>query len=445
MKIILLSGGSGKRLWPLSNTMRSKQFLKVLYNQSEKKYESMVQRVWRQLNSCHLAKNTVITTNILQKEMITLQLGDIPVIEEPSRKDTFPAIALTCLFFKDELGVSIDEDIIVSPVDPYVEDPYFEKFNCMKECLNETNASLVLMGIKPTSPSGKYGYLLPERTVNSSYIEVNKFKEKPTVKEAEKLIEMGALWNSGVFCFKLNTILKIIKEKNLPDTYKDFLKKYNEIEAVSFDFAVVESISNIKAIEYNGVWKDLGTWDSLISEVGYKSIGNVKTDDLNLKNNFVINELDIPIITLGLENYIVAASPDGILISDINKSDNLKSCLNNLHDAPMYVERIWGRYKVLDYKKYGHIEVTTKRVQLDKGEKISYQYHRQRKEVWTILSGEGEVVIDNVHHIVSSGSVVEINPLTRHSIHAISDLEFIEVQRGIIEDRDVYRIKQDGE
>lgn len=443
MKLVLLSGGSGKRLWPLSNDSRSKQFLKVLFNNSTKKYESMLQRFWRQLEELNLSKDTIIATSKSQSEMIEMQIGVSKKVIEPERRDTFAAIVLSCVYLYDVEKISLEENIIIAPVDPYVEDSYFERMKEISNYLDDSDSELILMGITPNEPSEKFGYILPtkEQKDNQNLSRVLEFKEKPNRNLAEKLIDEGALWNSGVFGFKLKALINYLVKNNYSTDYKFLLNNYKTLPSNSFDYEFVEKCNSISVLKYEGMWKDLGTWNTLLTELNSKVIGNVVRSE-TCYNTKVINELEIPIVVMGVKNSIIAASPDGILISDINESENIKEKIKNFDNTPMFVERNWGSYKILDYVKHGHTEVITKRLKINATKKLSYHYHNKRKETWTIISGEAEIVLDGLHSIIGSGKTIEIEAGVRHSIQAITDIELIELQRGMIEELDVYRLSE---
>lgn len=443
MKLLLLSGGSGKRLWPLSNDSRSKQFLKVLFNASTKTYESMLQRFWRQLQDINLSKDTIIATSKSQSEMIEIQIGKSTKVIEPERRDTFAAIALSCVYLYDIEKISLEENIIVAPVDPYVEESYFEKMKEISSYLNSSDSDLILMGIHPTEPSEKFGYILPveKKKNNGALSKVLEFKEKPQKNLAIQLINEGALWNSGVFGFKLKTLINYLDENGYSTDYNYLIENYNTLPSNSFDYEFVEKCKSISMIKYEGMWKDLGTWNTLLTELNSKVIGNVVKSD-SCDNTKIINELEIPIVAMGIKNAIIAASPDGILISDIDESEHIKDKIKNFDSTPMFVERNWGSYKILDYVRHGHIEVITKRLKIDSNKKLSYHNHYKRKETWIIISGEAEIVLDGLHCIVGSGKTIEIEAGVKHSIHAITDIELIEIQKGTIEELDVYRVEK---
>ncbi|UQZ75706.1 mannose-1-phosphate guanylyltransferase [Niallia circulans] len=440
MKLILLSGGSGKRLWPLSNDTRSKQFLKVLDNNLNEKV-SMVQRVWNQLTEVKLKNDTVIATSKIQSEMIHSQIGtDITIITEPERRDTFPAIALAATYLHTLGSISEDEVIVVLPVDPYVENNFFLKLKELEQLLNKSNSDLALIGVKPTYPSSKYGYIVPIKETGE-HLEVSHFIEKPAEEDAEKLIRENALWNCGVFGFKLSYLLGLLREKKIPLDYYDLLKDYSSLPKISFDYEVVERAKHIVALQYEGYWKDLGTWNTLTEEMTTSLVGKgIISEECN--NTHLINELDIPITVLGTSNLIVAASPDGILVSDKASSPKIKDLIKEFDHPPMYEERIWGWSRTLDYSKYDDgEEMVTKRICILKDRNSTYHYHKLRDEVWTIVKGEGELILDNNITRVKAGDVVHLPAGKKHGVRAILELEFIEVQTGSeISNQDVHRL-----
>jgi mannose-1-phosphate guanylyltransferase len=440
MELILLSGGSGKRLWPLSNDSRSKQFLKILDNNGN--LESMVQRVWRQLKKLQLNESTVIATSKSQVDIIYNQLGNqIPLIIEPERRDTFPAIALAASYLYSVKGTDLKEVVGVLPVDPYVDISFFERIKGLEDVLKDSDADLALIGVNPTYPSEKYGYIVPLEDYKNDYIQVSHFKEKPLESEAINLINQNALWNCGVFAFKLEYIISLLQVKGLPIDYEELLRQYQDFEKISFDYAVVEKAEKIVVLPYSGSWKDLGTWNTLTEEMGTNQIGKgiISNDSTN---THLVNELDIPITILGIKDAVVAASPDGILVTDKVASPRIKEVLKGFEHRPMYEERRWGWYRVLDYTKFDEgNEVLTKRICVKAGRNLSYQKHYARNEIWTIIKGEGEFALNDEIRVVKPGDVLVIPVESKHGIKANTDLEFIEVQTGsqLIEE-DIVRI-----
>lgn len=446
MKLILLSGGSGKRLWPLSNDSRSKQFLKMLTG-PEDELESMVQRLWRQLEVNQLLDIAYISTSKTQVDIIQNQLGtQVPLIIEPERRDTFPAIVLAATYLYSTIGINLNEVITVMPVDPFVENHFFDKVKDLEGVIQQSGMDIVLIGVSPTYASTKYGYIIPDNDgmnhqKSQTYIKVKGFKEKPTEEHAEQLIKQNALWNCGVFAFKLGYIINQLEKRGLPTQYDEIVQYYERLSKISFDYEIVEKAERIAVIPYNGYWKDLGTWNTLTEDMQTNIVGRGSMSN-NCINTHLINELNIPIVVLGTSNTVVAASPDGILVSDKSASHHVKEVVKDLDQRPMFEERRWGWYRVLDYKKLVEgMEVLTKRLCVFAGKNLSYQYHHERSEVWVVVAGEGEFVLDDTLSYVKKGDVLNIPVGAKHGIKAIKELEIIEVQMGSkLEEQDIVRL-----
>ena len=422
MKIILLSGGSGKRLWPLSNDVRSKQFLKI-FTREDGIRESMVQRMYRMIIEVDSKAEITIATSENQIPQIRTQLGNnVGISVEPARRDTFPAIALAAAYLKKQ-NVGAEEHVVVCPVDPYVNRDYFE---CLKKVSDEAGkANLTLMGIEPTYPSAKYGYIIP--AAKGSIAPVKEFKEKPDEKTAEEYIRQGALWNGGVFAFKLSYLLDIALSLYGTDDYNALFNNYENLPKISFDYAVVEKEKSINVVRFSGEWKDLGTWNTLSEAMSEPVSGNVTVD--GCRNSHVINELGIPLIALGISDAVIAATPDGILVTDKEKSPMLKDYVTLAR--PMYERRGWGEYKVLDYKThYDQQNSLIKELIINPGEHISYQRHKQRTEIWTFTEGTGELILNDEIKKVTRGDVAVIPAGMKHAIKGITELHIIEVQIG---------------
>ncbi len=421
MNIVLLSGGSGKRLWPLSNDIRSKQFIKIFRNGNE--YESMVQRVYRQILAVDSEARVTVATSKSQVSAIHNQIGDVGISVEPCRRDTFPAIALATAYLHDILGVTVNESVVVCPVDPYVEESYFQKLKELGEEAEKGEANLVLMGIEPTYPSEKYGYIIP--VAKGDISKVATFKEKPTEEVAKGYISQGALWNGGVFAYKLSYILNIAEKIFGTNSYKELYDHYSELEKISFDYAVVEKENNTEVMRYNGKWKDLGTWNTLVESMEEKVIGNGILND-NCENVHIVNELNIPILTMGMKNTVVAASPEGILVTDLHQSSYIKPYVDKIDQQVMFAEKSWGSYRVIDVED----ESLTVKVTLNPGHEMNYHSHQYRNEVWTVVSGTGYAIVDGNKQYVKSGDIINLPIGSRHMIHADTELVLIEVQIG---------------
>lgn len=423
MNIVLLSGGSGKRLWPLSNDIRSKQFIKI-FKKEDGTYESMVQRVYRQIKKADRNSSVTIATAKTQVSAIYNQLGeDVGISIEPCRRDTFPAIALATAYLTDVLHISEDEVVVVCPVDPYVDEKYFDALKELSAQAEKGEANLVLMGMEPTYPSEKYGYIIPKN--NEHISEVSTFKEKPDLETAKSYIDQGALWNGGVFAYKMAYVLNKAHEMIDFTDYEDLYKKYATLEKISFDYAVVEKEKKIQVIRFSGQWKDLGTWNTLTEAMEESMIGDARMND-TCNNVHVINELNIPILCMGLKDAVVSASPEGILVSDKEQSSYIKPYVDAIDQRVMFAEKSWGSFQILDVED----ESLTIIVTLNPGHKMNYHSHERRDEVWTIISGTGTSLIDGVKKRVQAGDVLTMPAGCRHTLLADTELKVIEVQIG---------------
>lgn len=423
MNIILLSGGSGQRLWPLSNGIRSKQFIKIFHNEKGE-LESMVQRVYRQIKAVDTDTIVTIATSKAQVSTIHSQLGeDVGISIEPCRRDTFPAIVLAAAYLKDVQGVGEEKAVVVCPVDPYVENDYFAALKALGERAAVSGANLVLMGIEPIYPSEKYGYIIPISQDNLS--KVSMFKEKPTQDVAAQYIAQGALWNGGVFAFKLGYVLKRAHELIDFVDYNDLFNKYDTLNKISFDYAVVEHEHDIEVMRFAGTWKDLGTWNTLTEAMDSRAVGQAMFNE-NCENVHVVNELNLPILCMGLKDMVVSASPEGILVSDKEQSSYIKPFVNDLDTKVMFAEKSWGSFRILDIED----ESQTIKVTLMPGHHMNYHSHQYRDEVWTIISGEGHTVVDGMEQKVAVGDVITMGAGCRHTIIADTKLQLIEVQLG---------------
>ena len=423
MHIILLSGGSGKRLWPLSNDVRSKQFIKLFKNENGK-YESMVQRVYRQIQTVNSDMEVTIATSKSQVSAIRNQLGNkVSICLEPCRRDTFPAIALAAAYLKDVQGLSEEDCVAVCPVDPYVDNTYYQTVQKLETLVNEGQSNLVLMGIEPTVPSEKYGYIIPVEKNEIS--RVAKFTEKPDTETAKEYIKQGALWNAGVFAFKLGYLLN--KAHELIDfvDYADLFKKYDTLTKISFDYAVVEKEPNIQVLRYAGQWKDVGTWNMMAEVMADKTKGDVILVD-TCKDTNVVNELNIPILCMGCEDMVVAASEDGILVSTKERSGYMKPYVEKIDNPSMFAEKSWGTFTVIDNQENSK----TIKIEMKPNAEMSYHSHSYRSEIWNIVSGTGKVCINGESKTVKAGDVVQIPIDARHSIKANEKMEIIEIQLG---------------
>ena len=423
MNVVLLSGGSGKRLWPLSNDVRSKQFIKF-FRKENGEYESMVQRMYRGIKEADEKAVVTIATSKSQLSEINNQLGDkVSVSIEPDRRDTFPAIALSCAYLHDVLRVPENEAVVICPVDPYVDETYFKALKDLHALASESDSNLCLLGMEPTYPSAKYGYIIPE--TQDAVSGVKMFKEKPDEKTAEEYIAQGALWNGGVFAFRLSYILKIAARLLSYTTYDDLYARYSNLERISFDYAVAEKEDSISVMRFNGVWKDLGTWNTLTESIPEKVMGKGIMND-ECDNVHIINELNVPILAMGLSDVVITASPEGILVSDKHQSSYIKPYVDQIEGQVMFAEKSWGSFRVLNVEA----ESMTILVTLNPGHSMNYHSHELRDEVWVVVEGKGTTVVDGMRQNISVGDVITMQAGCRHTVIADTMLKLVEVQLG---------------
>lgn len=423
MNIVLLSGGSGKRLWPLSNDIRSKQFIKI-FKKEDGTYESMVQRVYRQIKKADADAAVTIATSKTQVSAIHNQLGgEVGISIEPCRRDTFPAIALATAYLVDVQHIDPEEIVVVCPVDPYVEDDYFEALKGLSEQAKKGEANLVLMGIEPTYPSEKYGYIIPESADFTAAVKT--FKEKPTADVAKEYIAQGALWNGGVFAYKLKYVMDIAHQLIDFTDYHDLFAKYDTLTKISFDYAVVEKEKKIQVQRFAGQWKDLGTWNTLTEAMEEAVVGKGEMND-TCTGVHIVNEMDVPVLAMGLHDVVISASPEGILVSDKEQSSYIKPFVDKFEQQIMFAEKSWGSFKVIDVET----ESMTIKVTLNAGHSMNYHSHKNRDEVWVVISGNGKTIVDGFEQAVKTGDVITMSAGCRHTVMAETELKLIEVQLG---------------
>ncbi len=335
------------------------------------------------------------------------------------------------------VGLSEDEAVVVCPVDPYVEDDYFHMLKALGERAKCSDANLVLMGVEPTYPSMKYGYIIPDSKEQIST--VSTFKEKPDVETAKAYLKQGALWNGGVFAYRLGYVLDKAHELIDFKDYNELFAMYSDLEKISFDYAVVEKEPKIEVMRFAGQWKDLGTWNTFTEAMADNTIGDAVLDD-TCENVHVINELKVPVLCMGIKDAVVAASPQGILVTDKERSGYMKPYVSQINQQIMYSEKSWGTYRVIDVQKDSQTILVT----LKAGASMNYHSHDRRDEVWTVISGKGCAVIDGVEKSVIPGDVISMPAGCRHTVIAETELKLIEVQIGEdidVSDKHKYAIK----
>ena len=379
---------------------------------------------------CSASKETdetakvTIATSRAQISAIHNQLGEgVHISPEPCRRDTFPAMALSAAHLTDIQGIDPEESVVVCPVDPFVEKEYFEALKALSVQAGKGEANLVLLGIAPAYPSEKYGYIIPEREEKLSFVKT--FREKPAARKAKEYIEQGALWNGGVFACKLKYLLEKAHELMDFTDYQDLYDKYDTMEKISFDYAVVEKEPKIQVMRYAGQWKDIGTWNTMTEAMEETVVGRGIMDE-TCKDVHIVNELDVPILAMGLQDVVISASPEGILVADKEQSSYMKPFVDQMDGQVKFAEKSWGSYRVIDVES----DSMTIKVTLHAGNSMNYHSHRHRDEIWTVIEGEGRTIVDGMEQKVKAGDVITMSAGCRHTVIAETKLKLIEVQIG---------------
>lgn len=454
MKSIILAGGSGSRLWPLSREEYPKQLLTL------EKDESLLQMTFNRLCAYSNPSEIVTVTNIKHYSNIKLQLNKIDtknvVIAEPFGKNTAPAIASTLKYFIEQN--SSDDIVLIVPSDHLIKNT--DKFNKTVEegkKLAELGY-IVTFGIKPTYPETGYGYIKTKKELLVGY-EVEKFVEKPNLETAKKYLESGNYyWNGGIFMGKISTFMEEFK-KYAPEIYSNLDKLnfsnstqidysiYEKMPSISIDYAIMEKSQKIALVELQSDWNDLGSWQSLYNVKEKDENGNVLTGSVvvdNVKNSFIYSQKEVVAVS-SLENIILVETEDAIMACKLDESQNVKKLYEKLKAKESdtiklhkTVFRPWGYYTCLN-RGEGYL---TKTICVMPKHKLSVQSHNHRSEHWVVLEGRALVLKDGKEYIINAGDSIDIPLKAIHSLQNPYDkeLKIIEVQKGdYISEDDIIR------
>lgn len=427
--VVLLSGGSGTRLWPLSNPSRSKQFLKVLSDRDGRRI-SMVQRVFSQIEAVDADIDVTIATSAAQADLIESQVGGRYALSiEPERRDTAPAIMLAAAHLDLEQGASPCDPVIVMPIDTYADQSYYDQIPRIASAVASGGSELILLGVRPDGPSEKYGYILPSATDGDLW-QVESFREKPNRLTAQRYIDRGGLWNCGVFGFRLGWLREITTEYVDAGTFDSLVGLYRALPRNSFDYEVVERASNVAVIPYDGTWKDLGTWGELCDELADATVGPVWLDERSTHNVHAINETDLPMVVAGLSDAVIVATPDGVLVTDKDRSSAIKPLVEEAALAePMRETSRWGECRVLGATEPGGGRLTvTSELTVRRGGRLCGMCGERESEVLVVSGGDGEVLLDDVRVHVHFGDSVRVEPGVPYACTTSSGLTLIRVR-----------------
>ena len=453
---IILAGGSGSRLWPLSRELCPKQLMNL---QHEK---SLLQTTFERLSKSVPAENIVSITNTKHSTNVNYQLSqlskNVRILSEPLSKNTAPAIALASNYI-ESITDEKDPVIVVLPSDHIVENIDLFAQSIKKGEQLAQQGYLVTFGIKPSYPETGFGYMNISTPISNDGYLVKEFVEKPDIQTAQKFMNAQTyFWNTGIFMFKASVLWEELK-KHAPEIF-DITQNFNFTQSaeipytefekmpnISFDYAVMEKSNKIALVELESDWYDIGSWKAIYDTSDKDKDGNVKIGhvlDEGSKDSLVYSSSKL-VATIGLEDTVIVETEDAVLackkdrVQDVKKVfDTLKKQHDNTHLVHKTVYRPWGFYTVLGQGE-GFL---TKMIQVNPKQKLSIQSHNHRSEHWVVLSGVAKVVLEGKEHILSPGHSIDIPLKAIHSLQNPYDeiVQVVEVQMGdLLIEEDIIR------
>jgi len=442
MKIILLAGGGGTRLFPLSRSRFPKQFLKVTGD------ESLFSQTVQRFLAVTEARNLVVITNQMHEHLVKAELAacgaaDAHVALEPEGRNTLPAIALAAAFCRDRLGATETEVLFVTPCDHVIRPVDVFAAGVLQAMKLAERGSIVTFGVKPSSPETGYGYIQAGEASAGAFV-VTSFREKPDLETAQKYIAAGNYyWNSGMFAFTMGRFLQELAAQQpeisvlTAQPVETVLEQFGQMPDVSIDYGIMEKAADVLVIPLAAYWNDIGSWDAIYDVLGKDKSGNaVKGDCINIDctNTLLLSHRHL-VAGIGLEDLLVVETADAILVAKKGESQKVKDVVALLKDkgrreASEHLTdyRPWGHYTILgegsDYK--------IKRIVVNPGQILSLQMHHHRSEHWVVVHGTARVTIGEREQLVCDNESVFVPQTVKHRLANAGKipLVLIEVQSG---------------
>lgn len=456
MKVFILAGGSGTRLWPISRKRYPKQFIRIMDEE-----RSLFQKTFERSLKLTGIEDIYVITN---KEYRYLVMGEFEVLGydynkdnvllEPVARNTLPAI----YYGLNRINFEEDESVVVFPSDHFIEknDEFVAK---IKASENLTNDYIVTFGIRPDSPKIGYGYIAPGISLGNGYL-VSEFKEKPNKETAVEYLSKNYLWNSGIFMFKSKIFANEVKKyrSDIPeafDQYDSIDDVFSSIKGISVDHGILEKSDKVAVVPVDIGWNDLGSFDSFYQVFDKDEHNNISKEGsilIESKNNMIYSEDGKAVAIIGMEDVIIVDKKDALLVCKRDTSEKVKEVVNQLKsigdsrvDYGTFDYRPWGFYEIIDEKKNSY---KIKKITVLSGKRLSYQMHYHRSEHWIVVKGTAKVTIDGKISYVRSGESVFMKERQKHRLENPGEipLEIIEIQMGsYIEEDDIVRFDDDFE